>query len=124
MIRRSIRNRCEQDGEQLYFTSDRSGGPQVYRIDVATRSRIQRMTFGSPYNARPRVSPDGRSLALVTREGSAYRIGLLDASGTMRVLTRGNLDESPSFAPNGMALIYADDRAARERWLRYRSMVR
>jgi len=96
-----------QDGKQIYFTSDRSGGPQVYRIDVATRSRIQRMTFGSPYNARPRVSPDGRSLALVTREGSDYRIGLLDSSGTMRVLTRGNLDESPSFAPNGMTLIYA-----------------
>ena len=96
------------DGSQLYFTSDRSGGPQIYMTDVAAHQRVQRLTFGSSYNARPRLSPDGRSLAFVTREGSAFRIGLQDiASGSVRVLTRGSLDESPSFAPNGMSLIYA-----------------
>lgn len=96
------------DGTQLYFTSDRSGGPQVYRTDVASHQRVQRLTFGSAYNARPRVSPDGRLLALVSREGSDYRIAVQDlASGSVRVLTRGSLDESPSFAPNGMSLIYA-----------------
>ena len=96
------------DGASLYFTSDRSGGPQVYRTDVATHLRVQRITFGSSYNARPRLSPDGRTLALVTREGSDFRIALQDlASGNVRTLTRGSLDESPSFAPNGMSLIYA-----------------
>jgi TolB protein len=96
------------DGKQLYFTSDRSGGPQIYRTDIAAHQRVQRITFGSAYNARPRVSPDGRLLALVSREGSDYRIAVQDlASGNIRVLTRGNLDESPSFAPNGMSLIYA-----------------
>ena len=96
------------DGADLYFTSDRSGGPQVYRTDVAAHRRVQRISFDSPYNARPRPSPDGRSLALVSREGSDYRIAVLDlASGSVRVLTRGSLDESPSFAPNGMTLIYA-----------------
>ncbi len=96
------------DGANLYFTSDRSGGPQVYRTDVAGHQRVQRLTFDSPYNARPRPSPDGRSLALVSREGSDYRIAVQDlASGAVRVLTRGSLDESPSFAPNGMTLIYA-----------------
>ena len=96
------------DGANLYFTSDRSGGPQIYRTDVAAHQRVQRITFGSAYNARPRPSPDGRSLALVSREGSDYRIGVQDlASGNVRVLTRGSLDESPSFAPNGMSLIYA-----------------
>jgi TolB protein len=97
------------DGTQLYFTSDRSGGPQIYRTDVASHQRVQRITFGSAYNARPRISPDGRSLALVSREGSDYRIAVQDlSSGNNRVLTRGSLDESPSFAPNGMSLIYAN----------------
>ena len=96
------------DGTQLYFTSDRSGGPQIYRTDVAAHQRVQRITFGSAYNARPRISPDGRLLALVSREGSDYRIAVQDlSSGNIRVLTRGSLDESPSFAPNGMSLIYA-----------------
>jgi len=96
------------DGASLYFTSDRSGGPQIYRTDLASHQRVQRITFGSSYNARPRPAPDGRSLALVSREGSDYRIGLQDlASGTVRILTHGILDESPSFAPNGMSLIYA-----------------
>ena len=96
------------DGTSLYFTSDRSGGPQIYRTDVAEHQRVQRITFGSSYNARARPSPDGRSLALVSREGSDYRIGVQDlASGNVRVLTRGSLDASPSFAPNGLSLIYA-----------------
>jgi TolB protein len=96
------------DGSRLYFTSDRSGGPQIYATEVAEHQHVQRVTFGSSYNARPRLSPDGRSLAFVSREGSDFRIGLQDlASGAVRVLTRGSLDESPSFAPNGMSLIYA-----------------
>jgi TolB protein len=96
------------DGKSIYFTSDRAGGPQVYKLDVAQHQRVERITFGSGYNARPRVSPDGKKIALVTREGSAYRIGVQDlASGTLSVLSHGNLDESPSFAPNGASIIYA-----------------
>jgi len=96
------------DGSQLYFTSDRSGGPQVYRTDVATRGRVQRVTFGSSYNARPRLSPDGRSLAFVSRDGSDYRIAVQDlGNGSVRLLTHGSLDESPAFAPNGMSILYA-----------------
>ena len=72
------------------------------------------MTFGSTYNARARLSPDGRLLAYVTREGSDYRIAVQDvANGTVRVLTHGSLDESPAFAPNGMSLIYAGRQGGR-----------
>jgi len=102
------------DGSSLYFTSDRSGGPQIYRTDVLSHQHVQRVTFGSPYTARPRLSPDGRSLAFVSREGSDYRIAIQDLSnGNVRVLTRGSLDVSPSFAPNGMSLIYAGSQGGR-----------
>ncbi|MGB8327051.1 MAG: Tol-Pal system beta propeller repeat protein TolB [Steroidobacteraceae bacterium] len=96
------------DARTLYFTSDRGGGPQVYRVALGGANRPQRITFGSSYNARPRISADGSQLAFVTLDGSGYHVAVQDlASGTARVLSRGRLDESPSFAPNGAVLIYA-----------------
>ncbi len=96
------------DGQTLYFTSDRGGGPQIYSAPPTANARARRVSFGVSYAARPRVSPSGRELALVTQEGSAFRVGVLDlASGSVTPLSRGTLDESPSFAPNGAMLIYA-----------------
>jgi TolB protein len=96
------------DGKSIFFTSDRAGGPQIYKLDIANPKRVQRISFGSGYVARPRVSADGTKMAFVTREGSNYRIAVQDlASGTVSVLSHGALDESPSFAPNGATIIYA-----------------
>jgi len=95
------------DGRSLYFTSDRAGGPQVYRTATTEGSRAQRITFQGSYNARPRVSPDGRLLAVVTLDRGAYRIGSVDpGSGALQVLSTGQQDESPSFAPNGADILY------------------
>jgi TolB protein len=97
------------DGRSVYFTSDRAGGPQIYRIGVNPGDKPKRITFGGNYNARPRVSPDGTQLAMVTLDSGNYRIAVQDiSSGTVRVLSKGHLDESPSFAPNGATLIYAE----------------
>ena len=96
------------DGNSLYFTSDRAGGPQIYRIGFTPGEHPKRITFGSTYNARPRISPDGTQLAMVTLDGNNYRIAVQElASGTVRVLSHGHLDESPSFAPNGAMLIFS-----------------
>jgi TolB protein len=97
-----------KDGQSLYFTSDRAGNAQVYQVRLDEARRAERVTFTNSYNARPRMSPDGKQLALVTLDRGGYRIGIMDlASRNLRVLTNARQDESPSFAPNGALVIYA-----------------
>jgi len=97
-----------KDGQSLYFTSDRAGNAQVYRVALDQARKAERVTFTNGYNARPRISPDGKELALVTLDRGGYRIAVMDiASRNLRVITNARQDESPSFAPNGALLIYA-----------------
>ena len=99
------------DGRHIYFTSDRSGGPQVYRVP-ATGGTPERVTFEGSYNARPRLSPDGKRLAMVHLDRGNYRIAVMDVrSKEILVVSAGQQDESPSFAPNSDTLIYATRQA-------------
>ena len=96
------------DGQSIYFTSDRAGQPQIYRVGVEAGSSTQRITFTDDYNAGPHVSPDGKWLAMVTRADGGYRIAIQNLStGQFKVLTSGPLDSTPSFAPNSAAIIYS-----------------
>ncbi len=95
------------DGQTLYFTSDRGGSPQIYRM-AASGGEPKRVTFNGSYNVSPAISPDGRYLAYISREGGRFSVSLQElASGQTRVLTDTAQDESPSFAPNGQAVLYA-----------------
>lgn len=95
------------DGQTLYFTSDRGGSPQIYRV-AASGGDPRRVSFNGSYNVSPTVSPDGRYLAYISREEGRFHVVLQElASGQTRVLTDTARDESPSFAPNGQAVLYA-----------------
>lgn len=101
------------DGSSIVFTSDQGGKPQLYLIP-SSGGKATRLTFQGDYNARGRFSADGRSLAMVTGNGGSYKIAVMDmASRTVNVLTDGNLDESPSFAPNGSMVLFAANKGGR-----------
>ena len=77
---------------------------------AAGGGNAERVTFSGGYNISPAVSPDGRTLAYVTRAGNAFRLVVLDLStpgAQPQMITDTNDDEHPSFAPNGRLLIYA-----------------
>jgi TolB protein len=97
-----------KDGQSLYFTSDRAGGPQIYKIGIKPGDKPRRLTFQGSYNAMPHLSPDDSQLAFVTQEDGAFRIATMDlrGRGEVQVLTKGHFDISPSYAPNGAVLIY------------------
>jgi TolB protein len=95
------------DGQTIYFTSDRGGSPQIYRVAVGG-GEPKRVTFSGSYNVSPAISPDGKYLAYIGREEGRFRVVLHElATGQTRVLTDSARDESPSFAPNGQAVLYA-----------------
>ena len=98
------------DGQNLVFTSDRAGKPQIYQVP-ASGGDATRISFQGDSNAKASISFDGKKIAMAQGGGNVYRIAVLDRSfggtGRWQTLSPGNLDESPSFAPNASMLLYA-----------------
>ena len=114
------------DGQTVYFVSDRGGAPQIYRMPSlgggggvgvgGGGSAAERVSFSGAYNISPAVSPDGRTLAYVTRDGGGgFRVMTQDlAGGSPVAVTDTRDDESPSFSPNGRLIMYATKTQGRE----------
>ncbi|MDX5398587.1 MAG: Tol-Pal system protein TolB, partial [Actinomycetes bacterium] len=104
------------DGQSLIFTSDRAGKPNLYQVPAAG-GEATRVSFEGDSNARATISFDGKKIAMAQGRGNVYRIAVLDrsfgGSGRWQTLSPGNLDESPSFAPNASMLLYATKEGSR-----------
>ena len=92
------------DGHTILFTSDRSGKPQLYKVPASGGTPV-RVTYSGSYNSDPSVV--GNKIASVRQRGTAFNITIKDlGTGQERIVSNGQLDESPSLAPNGTMVIY------------------
>ncbi len=94
------------DSTQVVFNSDRGGSQQLYVMD-ATGNNVRRISFGDGRYATPVWSPRGDLIAFTRIHQGEFYIGVMrpDGSGE-RMLTKGFLVESPTWAPNGRVLAF------------------
>ena len=102
------------DGQELAFTSDRTGRPQIY-IMRADGKNVRRLTFDGRYNAAPAWSPRGDWIAYVCRiPKEGFKLCRISPDGKRRFRITsgppGEIDDSPSWAPDGRHLVFSSTR--------------
>ena len=97
------------DGSQIAFESDRGGTQQIY-VMSASGGAPKRISFGEGRYSTPVWSPKGDLIAFTKQKGDTFAIGVMrpDGSGE-RILTEGFHNEGPTWAPNGLYLMFFRD---------------
>jgi TolB protein len=97
------------DGSQIVFESDRGGTQQIY-IMSAAGGPAKRISFGDGRYSTPVWSPRGDLIAFTKQMGGQFGIGVMKPDGAgERILTEGFHNEGPTFAPNGLYVMYFSD---------------
>ena len=100
-------------GNQIAFTSDRSGSVQIYIVDADALGQPRRITTNESWADRATWSPAPyNEIAYAGRSGPGFDIKVYDvASAQIKVLTDGlGSNESPSFSQNGRHLAFTSTR--------------
>ena len=106
------------DGRWVVFTSERSGNPDLYVLDLEGDSRPRPLVESPALEDAAAISPDGRRLLFVsTRDGNAdifataFRPWNPSAAGVATNLTRHAAgDYNPAFSPDGTQVLFSSSR--------------
>jgi TolB protein len=97
------------DGSRIVFESDRGGSQQLY-VMSAGGGDAKRISFGSGRYSTPVWSPKGDYIAFTKQTSGAFAIGVMKTDGSgERILTEGFHNEGPTWAPNGLFLMFFRD---------------
>jgi TolB protein len=101
-------------GNQIAFTSDRSGSPQIYIAEADGLGQPRRITTGESWADRATWAPAPfNEIAYAARTGPGYDIKVYDVAngGEPRLITHGEgSNESPAYSPTGRHLAFASSR--------------
>jgi TolB protein len=97
------------DGSQIVFDSDRGGTQQLYVMSGAGGG-ANRISFGKGTYSTPVWSPRGDYIAFTKQVDGQFAIGVMKPDGSgERILTEGFHNEGPTWAPNGLYLMFFRD---------------
>ncbi len=89
----------------IIFTSNRGGKPQLYRVN-ANGGSAQRLTFGGKYNSAADIV--NNKMTYITGNRGAFHVAIKSLGGDSGrdMLSNGQMDETPTLAPNGTMVAY------------------
>ena len=91
------------------FESDRGGAQQIY-VMSAGGGQAKRISFGDGRYSTPVWSPKGDYIAFTRQSKNGFGIGVMKPDGSgERILTEGFHNEGPTWAPNGLFLMFFRD---------------
>lgn len=92
----------------LYYTSYRSGNPDIYKHDLSSGARSRIVRFNGS-NISPAPSPDGLRVAMIlSKDGwpDVY-VGNADGTGLVRLTKTPDDESSPCWSPDGKWICFA-----------------
>ena len=74
----------------------------------ANGNNQRRLTYNGAYDEQPIWSPDGRSIAFISKRDGNFEIYVMDADGNnqRRLTYNGADDEQPSWSPDGRSIAF------------------
>ena len=98
-------------GDQIVFTSDQDGEPEIYLMDI-NGGMIRQLTINEDVDFHPIWSPNGEEIAFVSDRYGDLEIFVMDLDGSnVRQLTSNDgVSVDPDWSPDGTKIIFSSDR--------------